>query len=103
MFLDVVRAVDLPPPWVNVLVEGFLVDAHWPEARLVVELDGYAHHSDRDAFEHDHNKALRLRLAGFRLLAFTYRQVAERPSLVAEAIAAELASAHSGRAAAHRR
>ena len=41
-FLDLVRGAGLPPPQVNVLVEGFLVDAYWPSARLVVELQSYA-------------------------------------------------------------
>jgi hypothetical protein len=40
-FLDLVRQARLPPPRMNVLVEGYLVDAYWPSARLVVELQGY--------------------------------------------------------------
>ena len=77
-FLDLVREAGLPPPQVNVLVEGFVVDAYWPSARLVVELQGYAYHSDRDAFERDHARLARLKLAGYEVLALTWRQVAAR-------------------------
>jgi very-short-patch-repair endonuclease len=77
LFLDLIRDARLPVPQVNVLVEGFEVDAYWPEARLVVELQGYAHHSDRETFERDHLKLAHLKLAGFEFLPLTYRQVAQ--------------------------
>ena len=38
MFLDLVRRAGLPLPALNVMVRGFEVDAYWPAARLVVEL-----------------------------------------------------------------
>jgi hypothetical protein len=79
-FLDLLRAAGLPLPQVNVLVEGFLVDAYWSSARLVVELQGYAYHSDRTTFERDHTRIAQLRLAGFEVLALTHRQVSEEPS-----------------------
>ena len=76
-FLDLVREAGLPTPQVNVLVEGFLVDAYWPTARLVVELQSYAHHSDREAFEVDHVRFARLKVAGYEALGVTWRQVAD--------------------------
>ena len=76
-FLDLVRNEGLPTPQVNVLVEGFLVDAYWPAMRMVVELDGYAFHSGARAFERDREKLVRLRMAGYEVLPFTYRQVTE--------------------------
>ena len=39
-FLDLVLAADLPRPRFNAPATGFEVDALWPDARLVVELDG---------------------------------------------------------------
>ena len=85
-FLDLLREAGLPAPQVNVVVEGFVVDAHWPSARLVVELQGYAYHSDREAFERDHARLARLMLAGYEVLALTWRQVKEEPAWVAGAI-----------------
>ncbi len=73
-------------PWVNVLVEGHLVDAHWPHAGVVVEVDGYEFHSDRRAFERDHAKLGELLLAGYRVLPLTYSQVVEQHAWVAAAI-----------------
>jgi hypothetical protein len=53
----------------------------------VVELQGYAYHSDREAFERDHVRFARLRLAGCEVLALTWRQVAREPAWVAAALA----------------
>lgn len=75
LFLDLVRDAGFPTPAVNVLVEGFLVDAFWSAARLVVELDGYKYHRGRAAFERDHAKHARLRLAGYEVLALTHLQL----------------------------
>jgi hypothetical protein len=73
--LDLVTAAGLPPYSRNVVVAGEEVDAYWPEANLVVELQSYTWHSDRDAFERDHAKIARLKLAGVSAVALTYRQV----------------------------
>jgi very-short-patch-repair endonuclease len=80
IFLDLLRAHRVPMPQVNVLVDGFLVDAYWPEADVVAELDGYEFHHDREAFERDHAKLAKLRLAGHEVLALTYEQVVRDPS-----------------------
>jgi very-short-patch-repair endonuclease len=90
-FMDVIRDHDLPVPQLNVLVEGHLVDAYWPAARLVIELQGYQFHSHRTAFERDHAKLARLKLAGFETLAFTSRQVTMERAATARVIATLLA------------
>jgi hypothetical protein len=86
LFLDRVRDGGIPPPAVNVLVEGFLVDAYWPAARLVVELDGYEYHRGRAAFERDHAKLGRLRLAGYEVLPLTHLQLTNELAWVIGAI-----------------
>ncbi len=90
-FLDLIREAGLPRPQVNVLVEGYMVDACWPSAGLVVELQGYAFHSDRQAFERDHARLAHLKLAGFEVLALTWRQVTAEPARAASLVAALLA------------
>jgi hypothetical protein len=55
-FLALVRAARLPAPRVNARAYGYELDFHWPDARVVVEIDGYAFHSTRRAFEGDHRK-----------------------------------------------
>jgi very-short-patch-repair endonuclease len=91
--LDLIRGAGRSPPQVNVLVDGFLVDAYWPSARLVVELQWHAFHSGRNAFARDHARLARLKLAGFEVVALTWRQVTEERRWVASAFAALLARA----------
>lgn len=57
--------------------------------RLVVEIDGYTHHGDRDAFETDRDRDALASAAGFRALRFSHKQVFERwPSVEAAVYAA---------------
>jgi very-short-patch-repair endonuclease len=91
LFLDLLRANRIPLPLTNVLVDGFLVDAYWPDARLIVELDGYEFHRDREMFEADRRKLAQLRLAGHQALAFTYEQVVGDPSWVVDTVRGLLA------------
>jgi len=50
------REHGLPQPISNGLVEGYEVDLHWPQHRLVAELDGYDTHGHRRAFETDRER-----------------------------------------------
>ena len=89
-FLELVTAAGLPPYHRNVSVHGYDVDAYWPEASLVVELQSYTWHSDPEAFERDHAKRAELRLAGFDVHAFTYRQVADESATVVDTLRAAI-------------
>jgi predicted transcriptional regulator of viral defense system/very-short-patch-repair endonuclease len=75
-FLALLDAHDLPRPATNATVEGMEVDACWPEQRLVVELDGWDTHATRRAFQEDRERGNALELAGWRLLRFTWADVA---------------------------
>ena len=81
-FLRLCRDAGLPRPAVNVPVEGVEVDFLWPDARLVVELDGYAFHRDRESFEHDRRRDATLQAAGYHVLRVTYRRLVEEPAAV---------------------
>jgi len=65
VYLDGVGRVDL-------LVEGV----------LVVELDGFEHHSDRAHYRNDRRRANALTCMGLRLVRFTYEDVVHRPTWV---------------------
>jgi very-short-patch-repair endonuclease len=74
-FRRFVRDHDLPPPVINGFVEGYEVDAHWPETRLVVEVDGWRYHSPRRAFEDDRERDAVLQAKGWRVVRVTSRQL----------------------------
>ena len=75
-FVRFVDRHDLPPPVINGIVEGIEVDAHWPEARLIVELDSYEFHAHRKAFEDDRARDARLQAANWRTVRLTHRAMA---------------------------
>jgi hypothetical protein len=81
-FVELLERNHVPPPHLNVLVEGWLVDAYWPAARLVVELDGFEFHNDRETYERDRRKLAELRLAGYVAVALTWRQLDQEPDWV---------------------
>jgi hypothetical protein len=81
-FLALCREGGLPPPAVNVLVGGFLVDFLWAAERVIVELDGYRYHSDPLAHERDHRRTAELSLAGYRVERVTPRMLEDGPEQV---------------------
>ena len=94
--LALVKRAGLPRPRTNVRVEGFEVDAHWPEARLVVEVDAYGTHGTRTAFERDRLRDARLQSAGFRVLRITWSQLTQRPEAVVASLAPWLCGRQTG-------
>jgi len=90
-FLALLDAHGLPRPLVNTWIESLEVDAAWPAARLVVELDGWAHHGDRAAFQRDRDRANLLLEAGWRIARFTHDDVVRRPAEIAARLARLLA------------
>src|SRR5690606_28558030 len=59
--------------------------------RLVIEVDGWAHHADQEQFEADRRRDARLSVRGYRVLRFSYNQVMNHWSEVHAAILAALA------------
>jgi very-short-patch-repair endonuclease len=78
-FLALCRRGGLPDPEVNVHLHGYEVDFLWRAQKRVVEVDGYAFHSARGAFERDRRKDVDLELAGFPVTRFTHDQVRYEP------------------------
>ncbi|HEV2062167.1 MAG TPA: type IV toxin-antitoxin system AbiEi family antitoxin domain-containing protein, partial [Solirubrobacteraceae bacterium] len=75
--LELVRAAGLPAPVTNAKLGGYEVDLLWPRHRLVVEVDGYAFHGTRQAFERDRRRDAQLQLDGYRVIRVTWRQIAD--------------------------
>ena len=89
--LSLVREAGLPVPLTNRLIEGCQVDAVWPEHKVVVEVDSWRFHGDRDSFENDRARDAVLVAHGYRVLRFTARQLRDQPLLVLGQLAAALA------------
>ena len=87
-----VREHRLPPPAQNVHVLGHEVDALWPAAKLVVELDSWEYHSHRAAFERDRARDPKLLIAGYRTIRVTHRRLDNEAVELAEEIRQLLAT-----------
>ena len=85
--LELVRAAGLPSPETNVGAAGFEVDMLWRVQRLVVEVDGYAFHGSRAAFERDRRKDAALLAAGLRVARLSWRQIVDEPQATAVLLA----------------
>jgi very-short-patch-repair endonuclease len=101
-FLALCEAHDLPRPAVNRRVAGLEVDFLFPDARLVVETDGWRFHGTRAAFERDRNRDARLTRAGYRTLRFTHRQLEADARTVAATVAAAMRPTAASRTAGSR-
>ena len=89
MFLVLCDDFGIVRPLVNQPLAGREADFHWPEQRLVVEVDGFETHDGRAAFRDDRHRGTAYRLAGFELIRFGADQVErEAPEVAATILAA---------------
>jgi hypothetical protein len=65
-------------------------DIVFTRARLVIEIDGFAYHSDTERFQRDRTRQNRLVNAGWTVLRFTWRDLRDRPEQVITTIRAAL-------------
>ncbi len=86
-FMEIVTRSSLPlpisqfsPPWLT-KAEG-RVDFAYPEAKLLVEVDGRRWHTDEMAFMKDRERDNLAQLAGWRTLRFTWTDITTRPTYV---------------------
>jgi very-short-patch-repair endonuclease len=89
--LQLLRAAELPQSLLNAKAGRYEVDFLWPEQRVVLEVDGYAYHSNRRAFERDRRRDATLAASGYTVLRVTWRQLVEAPEAVVARLAATLA------------
>jgi hypothetical protein len=90
-FLRLCARHGIPAPEVNASVHGIEVDAHWPAAGLVVELDGAANHASAAQRNRDQGRALELRAHGVDVVRYTHHQVLRESGAVAADLRRELA------------
>jgi very-short-patch-repair endonuclease/predicted transcriptional regulator of viral defense system len=87
---ELCRQAELPQPRVNVHLNGFLVDFFWPEHQLIVEVDGYGTHGNRQAFGADRRRDQIHVAAGYVVIRITWRQLEHEPIAVMARIAQAL-------------
>ena len=71
-FLRLCERHGLRTPLANARVGGYEVDFHWPDARLVVEVDGAAAHHTRRNFESDRRRDRVLAALGVQVVRVTW-------------------------------
>jgi very-short-patch-repair endonuclease len=69
---ELCRRHDLPQPQFNVWLETQEVDAYWPQARLVLEVDGAEAHGTTYAFRADRRRDRALARRGIRVVRATW-------------------------------
>jgi very-short-patch-repair endonuclease len=88
MFLKIVRNAGLPEPVTQHPVQldnwEAHIDAAYPEFRLAIELDSYAWHMDRGAFERDRDRDIQLASLGWTVLRLTWAMLRYEPERVIE-------------------
>lgn len=89
--LKLILRAQLPRPETNVPLRGYEVDALWRAPAIVVEIDGFAAHGTKRAFERDRARDADLTAAGYRVMRFTWRQLTVQPERVVATLAAALA------------
>jgi very-short-patch-repair endonuclease len=93
--LELIRMARLPPPQSNTRVSGYEVDLLWPDHGLIVEIDGYAFHSTRAAFERDRRRDAHLQANGYRVLRVIWRQITDETAELIAVLARATAASHT--------
>jgi very-short-patch-repair endonuclease len=90
-FLALMRRAQLPTPDLNVAIRGYEIDFLWRDEQLAVEIDGFAFHGDRRAFEADRRRDAELAGRGLQVIRVTWRQIVDEPEATLTRVAQALA------------
>lgn len=66
----------------NVKIGGYVVDVVFAAARVAIEVDGWAFHSDQVSFQNDRERQNVIALQGWQVLRFTWLDLVEYPERV---------------------
>lgn len=95
-FLAFLEGSGFPRPllnaWLTIAGRRYQADCLWPEQKVIGELDGFATHGTRAAFEEDRDRDRRLVAAGYRGMRVTWSQLHEIPTEIAADLGALLAN-----------
>jgi predicted transcriptional regulator of viral defense system len=74
----------LPAPVMGAVVEGYVVDALFPEHRVIVELDSWEFHRDAIAFQTDRERDAETLAKGFNTVRITWERIRGGPQKEAD-------------------
>jgi very-short-patch-repair endonuclease len=77
----------------NYPIGPYKVDVAFPASKVVIEVDGWAYHSDQSVFQTDRKRQNYLTLMGWQVLRFTWLDLVEYP----QRVIAEIRAATSAR------
>lgn len=84
----------------NYSVGPYKVDVAFPGSKVAIEVDGWAFHSDQEAFQQDRKRQNYIALLGWQVLRFTWLDLVEYPqrviAVIRSAISARLRSLSDG-------
>jgi hypothetical protein len=78
-FLEFARRYGLPTPTTNTYLLGYEIDVLYPRERVIVEVDGYPFHSDRDSFERDRDRDATMLAADYVTVRITHERMTHQP------------------------
>lgn len=82
LFMRILRQAGITGWRANHPVAGYKIDVAFPQQRVAIEVDGWAFHSDPEAFVKDRNRQNALALMGWTVLRFTWLDLTEYPERV---------------------
>ena len=93
LFVRLLRSHRITGWRTNQRIAGYEVDVVFRAAKLAIEVDGFAFHSDPEAFQHDRKKQNAIALVGYQVLRFTWLDLTE----YSERVIAEVRGAIRGK------
>jgi very-short-patch-repair endonuclease len=76
----------------NYPIGPYKVDVAFPAPKIVIEVDGWAFHSDQEVFQNDRKRQNYLTLMGWQVLRFTWLDLVEYPQRVIAEIRAAISA-----------
>jgi very-short-patch-repair endonuclease len=92
LVIQLLRGARLGGWHANYRVGAYLVDIAFPEQRVAIEIDGWAFHSDQEAFQKDRSRQNWLALHGWQVLRFTWLDITAHPERVLAQIRAAVSA-----------
>ncbi|ORB32392.1 type IV toxin-antitoxin system AbiEi family antitoxin domain-containing protein [Mycolicibacterium parafortuitum] len=90
ILLKLLRAADISGWRSNVRLGKYVVDVLFRDARVVIEVDGWAFHVDQTTFHSDRTRQNAIALNGWQVLRFTWLDLTEYPEQVIATIRAAI-------------